>query len=40
MEANAALVEAICYHGGGSESDRLPHEYPMGGSGGRGRWSM
>jgi hypothetical protein len=28
------------WHVAGSEADRLPHEYPMGGTGGRGRWSM
>jgi phage FluMu gp28-like protein len=43
-EINEELAQASPWHGAGSESDQLPHEYPEGGTGGSAfsskRWSM
>jgi hypothetical protein len=38
MDATFSLTESGMSGGDGSEMDRLPSEYPMGGSGGR-KWS-
>ena len=39
MDANLSLTKSGMGGGNGSEMDRLPSEYPMGGGGGR-RWSI